>query len=58
MAKRNIKDYNPKRNNSDKREKLALQKALQEKCNHNIKDLLSAEELELLNKWLKKDDKI
>lgn len=54
MAKRNIQDYNPKRNNSDKREKLALQKALESKCNHNIKDLLSEQELEILNKLLEK----
>ena len=54
MAKLPIK---PNRNNSNKREKLALQKALEEKCNHSIKDLLSEEELKLLNKWLKKDDK-
>lgn len=55
MAKLPIK---PKRKNQKKREQMQLDKALQEKCNHNIKDLLSAEELELLNKWLKKDDKI
>lgn len=43
-----------KRKNNKKREQMHLQKALEERCNHKLEDLLSEEEKEILKNLLDK----